>query len=784
LLTEIRFAARRLFQDRWYAAAAVLIAGVGTGLNTAVFAVAYGVVIRPLPYRDASRLVLVDAAVPLARLPEWREQLSNLEQVAAYAGSGFTVRGLDEPRFLPVASVDEGFFETLRSAPLAGRAFAPSDSEPVAVLSERLARQTGIPLASLLGRSIIVGEVTATVIGVMSADFAFPSQGTAVWMPARSAPAVSFDRSQDERRFRLIARLKPGVTIAQANANVAAARQRLVPDFQGSPAARPPVSSLKDAIIGRAQPVLAVFVASAVIVLLIASANIATILVGRTVARRREFAIRLALGASRSRLFTTIFSEALLIAVAGAVLGIALAVGGVSVIGSWGAGIVPRLADVSVDWAVLGFALAITSLVSVAAATPAIRSITSDTTIAREWVGTSRAGVRVRRVLAVVQIALAALLLSVGALLIRTLLGLLQADIGVEPRGVIVSQLMLADSMRFDAIDQRAWMQNLVEHVRATPGAVAAGVGSSLPPDNAPLVVTARFGIGPNVTETPELSLASVTPGYLEALGTRLLQGKYFDESDERRGDLVVLLSQSAARVLVKDVNPIGTQLPIELPGMRGRGRATVLGVVADVKYSGLESAPGPAIYVLWKELPAGQLYLALRTNGNALAAAPALNAVLREVDPRMPVMPIRRLDDVVQRSVADRRLRAVLGGGVALLAFAIALAGLAGGLGRMVSERRRELAIRVALGASRAQTLQAVMGEGSILAVAGIALGTLATIGAGDVLRSVVFGISPHDPATLSLVALFVGAGALMVCYLPARRAAATNPLDVLRDH
>ncbi|MBA3639204.1 MAG: ABC transporter permease, partial [Acidobacteria bacterium] len=709
---------------------------------------------------------------------------SNLEHVAAYAGSGFTVRGLDEPRFLPVASVDEGFFETLRSAPLAGRAFAPSDSEPVAVLSERLARQTGIPLASLLGRSIIVGEVTATVIGVMSADFAFPSQGTAVWIPARSAPAVSFDRSQDERRFRLIARLKPGVTIAQANANVAAARQRLVPDFQGSPAARPPVSSLKDAIIGRAQPVLAVFVASAVIVLLIASANIATILVGRTVARRREFAIRLALGASRSRLFTTIFSESLLIAVAGAVLGIALAVGGVSVIGSWGAGIVPRLADVRVDWAVLGFALAVTSLVSVAAATPAIRSITSETTIAREWVGTGRAGVRVRRVLAVVQIALAALLLSVGALLIRTLLGLLQADIGVEPRGVIVSQLMLADSMRFDAIDQRAWMQNLVAHVRATPGAVAAGVGSSLPPDNAPLVVTARFGIGPNVTETPELSLASVTPGYLEALGTRLLQGKYFDESDERRGDLVVLLSQSAARVLVKDVNPIGTQLPIELPGMRGRGRATVLGVVADVKYSGLESAPGPAIYVLWKELPAGQLYLALRTNGNALAAAPALNAVLREVDPRMPVMPIRRLDDVVQRSVADRRLRAVLGGGVALLAFAIALAGLAGGLGRMVSERRRELAIRVALGASRAQTLQAVMSEGSILAVAGVALGTLATIGAGDVLRSVVFGISPHDPATLSLVALFVGAGALMVCYLPARRAAATNPLDVLRDH
>ena len=308
-----------------------------------------------------------------------------------------------------------------------------------------------------------------------------------------------------------------------------------MPDFKGGPATRTPISSLKEAIIGPVQPALVVFAASAAIVLLIASANVATILVGRTVAHRREFAIRSALGASRSRLFMTILSESLLITGAGAVLGTVLAVGAVTVIRSWGAGIVPRVTDVRVDWAVLGFALATTALASMAAATPALRSVAREATIAREGPGSTRAGVRVRRVLAVAQVAVAALLLSVGALLTCTLLGLLQADIGVEARGVVVSQLMLADSMRFDAIGKQAWIQNLVQHVRAIPG--AAGVGSSLPPANAPLVITARFGTGANVTETPELSLASITPGYLEALGARLLQGKYFEQRDEQRGD-------------------------------------------------------------------------------------------------------------------------------------------------------------------------------------------------------------------------------------------------------
>src|SRR5205823_5200379 len=366
-------------------------------------------------------------------------------------------------------------------------------------------------------------------------------------------------------------------------------------------------------------------------------------------------------------------------------------------------------------------------------------------------------GVRVRVLLAISQIALAVVLLSAGGLLTRTIVRLLRADIGVEPRGVVVSQWMLTSAMNFEAAGRQRWMQNVLNRVRAIPDAIAAGAGSSLPPDNAPIVVTARLVNGAKTIETPELSLASVTPGYLEALGARLRQGRYFEQADERRGDLVTVLSESAVRVLMPDMNPVGGQLPIDLPGMRGRGRATVLGVVADVKYSGLESAAGPAIYVLWKELPVGQIYLALRTRADALMVVSTLRAVLREVDPAMPVTPIRRLDEVMQRSVADRRLRALLGGSVALLAVAIAMVGLAGGLTRMVSERRHELAIRAALGATPYRALRTVMLDGAIITAAGITVGLLATLATGDVLRHLVFGISPHDPLILILVTLSV---------------------------
>jgi putative ABC transport system permease protein len=782
MLSEITIAARRLLQDRWSAAAAVLVAALGSGLNTAVLAIAYGVLVRPLPYRDPTRLAAIDIAVPFARTDEWRAQLSTFERVTAYAPEGFTLRGLGDPRFVPVAIVDDAFFQTLEITALRGRTFAPGDSAAVAVVGERVAREAGATVESLLGRSITVGETAVTVIGVVADAFAFPTEDTQVWIPARAVPAIAFDRSTDARRFRLLGRLHRYVTLEQARGNVVRVRKTLDPEFNAHPV-EVRVERLHDAVVGSVRPVLFAVSAAAALVLLIACANIATILIGRTVARQRELAVRYALGASRSRLFATVFSESILIAAAGAALGVVLGVAAVRAVAAWAAGILPRLGEIRVDWSILGFALAIAALSSIIAAAPALRSIQLATLTMRAGIGGTPTRVRVRALLAVSQIALAVVLLTAGGLLTRTIVGLLRADIGVEPRSVVVSQWMLTSATSFEAAGRQRWMEHVLDRVRGMPGAIAAGAGSSLPPDNASIVVTARFANGANIVETPELSFASVTPGYLEALGAHLRQGRYFERADEHRGDLVTILSESAARALVPDMNPIGRQLPIDLPGMRGRGRATVVGVVADVKYSGLESAAGPGIYVLWKELPAGQLYLALRARGDARGIIAGLRAVLREVDPATPVMPIWSLEDVVRRSVADRRLRALLGGSVALLAVAIAIVGLAGGLARMVSERRHELAIRAALGATPYIAVRMVMVDGAIITATGLTVGMLATFAAGDVLRSLIFGISPHDPVTLFGVALSVATGSLLACYVPARRAAATNPLDMLRD-
>ncbi|HEY7056396.1 MAG TPA: ABC transporter permease, partial [Vicinamibacterales bacterium] len=722
-------------------------------------------------------------SIAIGRMNDWRAQLATFDGVSAYTRLGFAVRGLGEARFVPIAVVDDAFFETLGGATLAGRTFGSADTGPVALVTARLARLAGLSPADAIGKAIIVGDRPLTVIGVMPPVFAFPSDAIEAWIPARVAPGIAFDRSSDQRRFRLLGRLRPGVPITAARDDFARVARQLEPGSQPADESLR-VESLYETLLGEMRPVVLAFAGAAVLVLLVACANIATILIGRTVARRRELAIRSALGASRSRLFVTTFAESTLIALGGAILGVSLAVLAVRLFVNWATGILPRLADVSVDSRVLACAIGVAAFSAIAAATPALRFSRAESLGVRPGAGGTPGRVRVRAILAVSQIALAVLLLSAGALLTRTIVQLLRVDIGVEPSGVIVSQWILTNTIRFDALDQQRVLDRALERVRAIPGIVAAGAGSSLPPDNAIITLSARIVRPTGTRNVPYMSLTAVTPGYLEALGVRLLKGRSFEDADNRRRDFVAVLSESAARALLPDVDPVGQPLPIDLPaGMRKRGHATLLGVVSDVKYSGLESTAGPGVYVLWKELPAGHVYLAARSRGNALAAAPMLRSALHDVDPDIPVMPIRRLDEVMQRSVADRRLRALLGGSVGLLAVAIALVGVAGGLARMVTERQRELAIRAALGATPAHALRSVLGDGAMIAAAGIGAGLLMTLAAGRTLQSLVFGVSPHDPATLTTVAISVGAGALLACYLPARRAAATNPMELMRD-
>ena len=782
LLTELRQASRRLAADPWAAGAAIVAAALGAGLNAAVFAVAYGVLLRPLPYPDPAHLVVVNTDARFVTIGNWQDGLASFESSGAYARDSFTVYDTGDPRLTSVAVVDQGFFDTLRAPARAGRTPNVSDGGATVVVSERFARQAGAAIGDILGQRIVVGEAPLTVVGVMPPAFAFPSEQTDVWMPMAAAPAVVFDKSNDSRRFHLVGRLKAGTSLARVRDEAIRAAAAVEPQSPRRPGPTLRVTSLQERVIADVRPALLAFTIAAAIVLVIACANVATILVGRTLGRGRELAVRRALGASPRTLLVSVAAESLLVTSAGAILGILIAFGSVRLVTRWAAGIIPRLAEIQVDWVTLGFALATTAVAALLSAVPAFRTAGRSSASLRVAGSGARIDRRTRGALIVVQIALAVVLLAGGALLTRTIVGLLQDELGVAAGGTVVTQLMLTSSTSFTAADRAPLVHDVLDRIRALPGVSAAGAGSNLPPDNGSIEMRVSL-VGRDGARNYRLSLASATPGYLPALGARMVEGRDFRDGDGGNAPLVAVLSQSAARDLMPEHgSPVGRELPVTLPGLRDRGRARVIGVVSDIKYGGLEAPAGGAVYVMWSEFAAGRTFIAIRTPADPAVVAPALRAILRERDPRLPLLPVRTLEDVVARSIADRRLRALLGGSVALLAFAIAMVGLAGSLMRMVSERREELAIRAALGASPARAVWTIVSEGATLSFIGVALGCAGALGSGRALRTLLHGVSPHDPLTLAAVCAFVAAISLLACYLGARRAALVDPLLLLR--
>ena len=779
-MRELRFAARRLWTDRWFGAAAVISAGCGAAVATAVFAVTYGVLLRPLPYQDAARLAVLDLTIPLDRFPDWRARIPAFTLMTAYARSGFTVRGIGDPSYVPTAMVEGPFFETLGTRPAAGRTFTEEDGPLVAVVSDRFARRAAGSPAGVLARTMTVGDHPVTIVGVMPATFAFPSDAIDVWIPARAAAGVVLGDVRDERGFGLLGRLAVGARLGAVTAQEARARAELGPR-SGSGNSSQPVETLRDRIVGPARPLLAGITAATLLVLLVACANVSTILLSRTIGRRRELAVRAALGASRRALLATVIWESLILFAAAGAAGVWLASLAVAGARSWAAGVLPRVADIRLDWPILAASVAFVLLGASLAALPAASAIEPSDAALRSAAGNSGRGARFRSVLTALQIATAVVLLSAATLLVRTVHALLDADTGMRSAGLLVSQLMLSDSLSFDAAGRQEWLTGILSDVRAVPGVESAGAGSSLPPDNGTLAMTLRIVDEKGSRESPEITVTAATPGYLEALGTTLQRGRYLTEADESSDTPVAILSRAAARVLVPDREAVGST--IRLPGRWGRTPARVVGLVSDIKYTGLAATAGPAVYIPWHAVPASQVYLAVRARGDPRPLAPTVRAAIHAGDPRTPLLPIRTFDEVMAQSIADRRLRAGTVGGASLVAFAIALVGLAAALGRLVRERRRELAIRAALGASRSRTIATVMANGAMVVTLGVAGGTSIAWAAAGFIRGVLYGVAPHDPRLFAIVGGAVAAISLLMCYLPARAAAGANPVDLLRS-
>ena len=792
ILYDVRYAVRSLVRQPGVTLLAAGILALGLGLNAAVLAVAYGVLWRPLPYPAADRLVTVarvdardgrESAVWLGRIDEWNRRLRTV-RLAGYTTRERVVRGAGPTRVRAVTTVTAGFFEVLGVPAVEGAVPRLAGGDGRAVVGAELARavedETGRPA---VGQAMTIGEGRYDVAAVMPAGFAFPSSEVDAWVA---------DQPEFQGDLGTVGRMRDGVPLAQVRDDAArVAREVLAvrgaPDDDRWGAAVTPV---EETLLGDVRPVLRVSVAAALLVLVVACANAATLLVERSVARRREFAVRVSLGSGAARLIRAALVEGLAVAAVGLGLGLAAAWAGLQLFSAAAAGVLPRAGAVALDPPVLLAGLVLALLVGVACGGAAIAgAVRGDGAALRGGAPAagSRAAARTRAGLVAGQIALSVVLLSGAGLLVRTVDRLLDEEGGFEPRQALTARLMLADTSFIEEGEHAhiGFVGTLLDRVRGFPGVQAAGVGSVLPPDDDPLSVELFYEDKRGEASRREivLSFGAVTRGYFAALGTRLRAGRRFDAADNLAEASPLILSETAARFFYPDRDPIGRLSPYGIDALDiAGGESPIIAVVDDLKYEGLAAPRGGTIYVPWPRVPTGVSHLVVRTTGDPMALAPAVRDIVRSLRPALPVPEVRSLADHVAGSIAERRLRAVPAAGFAALALAVAMVGLFGTLARAVVERRQELAIRAAVGASPGRLVRLVLRSAVAVTGLGLALGLPAAVATGRGLASLLYGVGPHDPATLGAVAAVVVLTGLAASTIPARRAARLDPMVILR--
>ncbi len=778
---DVRTALKSLRASWGTTLAAVVTLAFGTGANTAVLAVAYGVLLRPLPFAQPDRLVRIAVAVRLQDVPEWQRRARTFTTMAAYTVDQVTVRGIGEPQSARVALVEGALFDVLGTAPAVGRAPGENTDESV-VVSDRYARRVGSVAADLLGRALFVGARAYHVAAVMPPAFAFPDEDVLLWLPARSIEGVALFGQDDTRTYSFVARLRPGVTLAAARQDA----ERVLAEVDPAHAQRLAglVEPLATATAGDAQPVLVLFVAAASLLLLVACANVGTLLLGRSVARRRDLAVRLAIGASPARLLRTALAESFIIATAGSALGALAAQVGVGTFVRLAGTSLPRTIAIAIDLPVLaavaGIALVVTALCGAA---PALAAAHTDLAPAFHQGSVARGrGRGLQAALVVAQVAAAVVLLVGASLFGRTVVGLLSRGAGIESDHALAMSVMMTESARFNASSRVVFVDDVLRRVRALAGVEAAGFGAGLPPSHA-LVMSIRIMNDKGRDDTYLANLIPVTPGYFQALGIRLLRGRWFNEADDQGSEPVAVLSERAARELTFEADSLGRQLSFAVPTSTGRRvKPRVIGIASDVRYSGLDATVAGNVYVRWHQLPVGTLYLAVRVAGDPAAMIPVVARAIHEVDPTVPLLDARTLDAEMNRAIAGRELRLWLVTAFAIVALAVVLVGLFAVLGRSVTERRRELAVRAALGATLRDAMALVVRAGARLTLLGLIVGFGTALAAGHWLASLLYGVSPYDPPAYAVVAVVVVCGAAVACYLPARRAARLNPVELMR--
>jgi putative ABC transport system permease protein len=802
---DIRFGLRMLAKNPAFTAVAVLTLALGIGANTAIFSVIDAALLRPLPYPNADRIVVLyqldqdkqtDTPAP-ADFLDFQRQSSSFAHLAAHRGLPFNLSGNGQPERVEGAVVTSDFFAALGVQAVRGRTIQPDLDPPggtsVAVLGYGLWQRRFGGDANIVGRAIEVDGVSRIVVGIMPPGFAFPA-GTELWTSSRFAavphplrPTEDPAAVRDSHYFESFGRLKPGVTLAQATAEVDTITKRLKQQYgdkeEGFGATLVP---LRQDLVGETRPALLILLGAVALVLLIACVNVANIILARGASRQKEMALRIALGAGRFHLLRHLLVESLLLALAGGALGIVLALWGLAPLRALVPADMIGGAPIALDSRVLLFTL-FASLASgvLFGLIPGLRLLGTDLNVSLQEGGRGSAGGgrarRMRSALVVTEIAMAAVLLIAAGLLLRSFSRLLNVPEGFNPDHVLSLQMALPQARYPKPGDRVAFLKNTLERVDSLPGIASASAISRLPlnPGNSSRSVEIEGRTAPPSGDIAPDYLV-VTPDYFQTLGVPLLAGRTFTARDDANALPVAIVGEATARHFWPGQDVIGKHFR----GACGDDKTwcQVVGVVGDIKQHHLEQASKLAVYVPFSQDPWAFFSLVVRTKLEPASAASAVEGAIHSVDADEPVYNVRSMRDVEAASLSPQRLQIALIGLFAALALILACMGIYGVMAYSVAQRTSEIGVRMALGAQTSNVLGLVLGEGLRLALLGAAIGLAGSFFAARLLSGMLFGVTPSDPFTFASVAVVLVAVAMVACYVPARRATRVDPLVALR--
>jgi putative ABC transport system permease protein len=784
LFQDLRYGMRMLLKNPGFAIVAVITLALGIGANTAIFSVVYGVLLKPLPYKDADRIVVANISPPDFR--DVRESNQVFDQMAIWASNLYNVNIDGEATQVMGAIVSPEFFPMLGS-PFLGRAWRTDEEmQPLTVISYDFwqSRFQGNP--NVIGKTVRLSNEVQTIIGVMPPEFQYPTRDFKLWttfgLALSKAPQQAENRQL--RIFRAVAHLKPGVSSVQAQAEMDLISQRLQQQYPETNAnARITLTSLSQRIVGDVEPVLWVLLATVGFILLIACANVANLMLARTAARERELAIRSALGAGRGRLMRQLLMESLLLSFVGGLTGLLFAMWGIDLLPGLSPANIPRLTAIGVNSPVLFFTLGISVVTGcLFGLAPALQMPNLNQSLKEGGRGTlgDPRGKRLRASLVVVEIALSLVVLIGAGLLMKSLVRLLQVDPGLVAENLLTANINL---VQFKDPQRRAAVQReIISRISQIPGVQAAGGGTGRPPDIAQRGT--RFTVQglPDENGNARFSyFIAISPDYFRALGTPFVEGRSFTERDDAGSPKVVIISKTLARNLFPNESAVGKRLKLINPEQSNEWRE-IVGVAGDVRYGGLNDSDGWTIYTPFAQTPFLWNYLMIRTDGLPETLTQSVRQAVRSVDATVEAADFRTMDQLISQSIAQPRFYTILLGAFAFLALALAAVGIYGVMAYAVAQRTHEIGVRMALGASRGDVLRMVIKQGMILALAGVALGLLAAFGLTRLMSNLLFDVRATDPMTFVGISIMLIGVALLACFIPARRATKVDPIVALR--